>query len=130
MLHGDFGVRCLFQVANLRLATVASPSARPVGAARDHDAGKCREPQGVARFPAPQATQGGARRSDAWAGFLARIEEAGQGTAMELEVIIASWRLSSRRVSLSTLCVYGDGWVAFNWLELLRPELHFILERG
>jgi hypothetical protein len=90
MLHGDFGVRCLFQVANLRFATVASPSARPAGAARDHDAGKCREPQGVARFPAPQAAQGGARRSDAWAGFLARIEEAGQGTAMELEVIIAT----------------------------------------
>ena len=30
----------------------------------------------------------------------------------------------------SLLSAYGGGWVAFNWLELLRPELHFILERG
>jgi hypothetical protein len=24
----------------------------------------------------------------------------------------------------------GGGWVRFNWLELLRPELHFILKWG
>jgi hypothetical protein len=42
---------------------------------------------------------------------------------MELEVIIAT------SVPLY-LCVYGGGWVRFNWLELLRPELLFILEWG
>ena len=46
----------------------------------------------------------------------------GKREAMEL--------LSSRRVSLSTLCVYGGGWVRFNWLELLRPELHSFSSGG
>ena len=47
----------------------------------------------------------------------------GKREAMELEVIIAT-------SVPSTLCVYGGGRVRFNWLELLRPELHFILKRG